>query len=65
MAAAFAIHCPETGGVYLVPIEDLKVEVQGALRVDAPKNNQKRLIRFASDYEIGEVQSRRTRTASA
>jgi hypothetical protein len=62
---AFAIHCPETGGVYLVPIEDLKVEVHGALRVDAPKNNQKRLIRFASDYEIGEVQSRRTRTTSA
>jgi PD-(D/E)XK endonuclease len=26
---AFAIHCPETGGVYLVSIEDLAVEVQG------------------------------------
>jgi hypothetical protein len=62
---AFAIHCPETGGVYLVSIEDLAVEVQGALRVDAPKNNQKRHIRFASDYEIARVHARRTQTASA
>jgi hypothetical protein len=51
----FAIFCPETAGVYLVPISDLPVRVQGALRVDAPRNGQRRRIRLAADYEIGRV----------
>ncbi len=51
----FAIYCPETAGVYLVPIKDLNVEVQGALRVDAPRNNQQSRIRRAADHQIGTV----------
>jgi len=51
----FAIYCPETSGVYLVPIEQLPVKVQGALRVDRARNNQHARIRFAADYEIGRV----------
>jgi hypothetical protein len=51
----FAIYCPETSGVYLVPIGDLPISAKGALRVEAPRNGQRRRIRFAADYEIGRV----------
>ena len=51
----FAIDCRETGGVYLIPIEDLPLTCQGALRVEATRNGQRRRIRFAAGYEIGVV----------
>jgi hypothetical protein len=51
----FAVYCPETAGVYLVPIADLPVRVQGTLRVDPPRNNQMSRVRLASNYEIGKV----------
>jgi hypothetical protein len=51
----FAIYCPETGGVYLVPVEDARVRRKGALRVAAARNGQKRRIRTAAMYEIGQV----------
>ena len=47
----FAVYCPATNGVYLVPIE----ETQGTnsfLRIDQPRNNQVKRIRWASDYEL-------------
>jgi hypothetical protein len=34
----FAVHCPETGGVYLIPIEDVDVKSNANLRVTSPKN---------------------------
>jgi hypothetical protein len=51
----FAVYCPETCGVYLIPMSDLPLRVRGALRVDPPKNGQRKRIRFAADYEIGRV----------
>jgi hypothetical protein len=51
----FAIYCPDTAGVYLVPIHHLPVLRRGGLRVDPPKNNQFDRIRFAADYEVGRV----------
>jgi PD-(D/E)XK endonuclease len=51
----FAVYCRQTNGVYLIPIEDLQTRRQGRLRVDPPRNNQRRRIRFAADYEIGKV----------
>jgi hypothetical protein len=51
----FAVYCPDTGGVYLIPIDDLPIKVQAALRVDPPRNCQKRGIRFAANYEIARV----------
>jgi len=51
----FAVYCPETAGVYLIPIEHLSVRVQAALRVEPPRNGQRRRIRFASEYEIATV----------
>ena len=61
----FAVHCPETSGVYLLPIEDVPVRVQAALRVDAPRNGQRRRVRHAAAYEIGRVSVRPTRELRA
>jgi hypothetical protein len=54
----FCIYCPDTSGVYLVPIDEVPLRRQGALRVEPPRNNQVRRIRFAADYEIGRVELR-------
>jgi hypothetical protein len=51
----FGIHCPDNGGVYLVPIEDAQVRRRGALRVEASRNGQRKHIRDATKYEIGFV----------
>jgi hypothetical protein len=48
----FGVYCPETGGVYLVPIADAPIRRQGALRVAATRNGQSRNIRMAATYEI-------------
>jgi hypothetical protein len=49
------VYCPETSGIYLLPIEDLAVRTNGALRVDPPRNDQQLRIRVTADYEIGRV----------
>jgi hypothetical protein len=51
---AFAVYCHATSGVYLVPIDEVPTR-QCWLRVEPPRNNQHRRIRFAADYEIGRV----------
>jgi len=51
----FAVYCPESEAVYLIPIDDIPTRVQGALRVAPPLNNQSANVRFASDYEIAVV----------
>jgi hypothetical protein len=51
----FAVYCPTTTGVYLIPMSDLKTRSMAKLRVEPPRNNQRRFIRFASDYEIAKV----------
>ena len=51
----FAVYCPETNGVYLIPISDLPRRSSAALRVEMPRNNQRRFVRFAADYEIAKV----------
>jgi len=38
-----------------MPIDDLPMRNRGNLRVDPPKNNQRKRIRFANRYEIGRV----------
>jgi PD-(D/E)XK endonuclease len=47
----FAVYCPDTGGTYVVPIED-GPSMQGSLRIDPPANGQSRRIRWAADYEL-------------
>ena len=51
----FAVYCLETAGVYLVPIGDLPGTRQAFLRLEPPRNNQRRKIRFAARYEIARV----------
>jgi hypothetical protein len=48
----FGVYCPENGKVYLVPIEDAPNRSICMLRVDPPKNNQRKRIRWAKDYEV-------------
>ena len=50
-ADLFGIYCPETDGVYLVPVENVGKNT-GCLRVESTKNNQARGIRWAHDYEV-------------
>ncbi len=50
----FGVYCPDNGRVYLVPIDHLG-DNGAFLRVDPPRNNQRRLIRWARDYELGAV----------
>ena len=51
----FAVYCPETSGVYLVPIDHVQTQSSARLRVDPSRNNQYRYVRYAAQYEIGRV----------
>src|SRR5690349_20875036 len=44
----FAIYCPQTGGLYAVPIEMHRTE--GRLRSTPTRNKQQKLVRYAADY---------------
>src|SRR5438270_11859189 len=59
----FAVYCPETEGVYLLPIAELAPKTSASLRVEAPRNNQRRFIRLAVRYEIARVRVRAVATA--
>ena len=50
-ADLFGIYCPETDGVYLVPVEDVGMR-HGSLRVEPTRNNQGKKIRWARDFEL-------------
>jgi hypothetical protein len=52
----FAVFCPELGTVYLIPIADLPVRTEGALRVEPPANRQVKNIRLAAAYEIARIE---------
>jgi hypothetical protein len=56
----FAVHCFETGWVYLVPIAAMPNKSGGSLRVETPRNNQRRSVRWAADFELGRVSLART-----
>jgi hypothetical protein len=50
---AFAVFCPQTRGVYLVPITALVSGSTARLRIGVARNGQRRRVRNASDFEIG------------
>jgi PD-(D/E)XK endonuclease len=52
----WGVYCPETRGVYIVPIADAWLGRQCALRVEAPRNNQRSRIRWAAGYQLGTVE---------
>jgi hypothetical protein len=47
----FAVYCPETRGVYIVPCDD-KTRSQVSLRVRPAANHQSKGIRWAADYAL-------------
>jgi len=47
----FAVYCPETRGVYLIPVDHTGVS-QMTLRLVPTKNKQEKNIRWAKDYEL-------------
>ena len=51
----FAVHCSETEGVYLVPIEDLPTKRLATLRIARARNSQTRGIRPAAKYRVATV----------
>jgi hypothetical protein len=50
-ADMFGIYSPDTGAVYLVPVE-LVARSKGSLRLEPPKNGQKNGILWAEDYKV-------------
>lgn len=60
----FAVFCPDTGDVYLIPIADVRARTNAYLRVEAPGNGQRRGVRFARTYLVASIRigdSRATR----
>jgi hypothetical protein len=49
----FIVYCPETDGIYVIPIEEATSSV-GALRVAPTANGQAKRIRWARDYQLPE-----------
>jgi hypothetical protein len=44
-----AVHVASIARVFMVPVDDCPAYT-GYLRLDAPRNNQRRRVRFAEDY---------------
>ena len=51
LADVFGVYFPPLHAVYLVPIDSVG-RSEGRLRLEPARNNQRRRIRFAADYEI-------------
>ena len=47
----FGVYSPDTGKVYLVPVDDVPSH-SAILRLYETKNNQQKGVRWAKDYEI-------------
>jgi hypothetical protein len=48
----FGVYSPETGKIYLVPVEEVPICSIGRLRLNPTKNNQQKGVKWAKDYEI-------------
>jgi hypothetical protein len=46
-----AVHVPDPEGLFMIAVEQCP-RFKGILRLDQPKNNQRRRIRLAVDYEF-------------
>lgn len=51
LADIFGVYFPPTSTVYLVPL-DAVAAFEGRLRLEPARNNQRRRIRLAADFEI-------------
>ncbi len=50
-----AIYCPQLDKVFVVPIADVEHGCTLYLRVEPSRNNQRSLVRWASQYELGAI----------
>ena len=50
-ADLFGVYCKHTNDIYLIKVEDTGNSLC-SLRIDPPKNNQDKLIKWAKDYKI-------------
>jgi len=57
-AHIFGVYFPPLRAVYLVPL-DAVAEVQGFLRLEPTRNNQRKKVRFAADFEIAQWSPKR------
>ena len=48
-------YCPELDRVYVVPIADVRGQTMLSLRLNPAKNNQRSLVRWAAQYELGAI----------
>ena len=51
----FAVYCPETQGIYLLPIEEIRTQRGAYLRIDPARNNQRNGVRLASRFHVASV----------
>jgi hypothetical protein len=63
LADIFGVYFPPRDSVFLVPIDGV-AEFEGRLRLDPARNNQKRKIRFASEFAIENWTVERLRKAA-
>lgn len=47
----FIIYCPDNQGVYVIPADEVP-STEMYLRVDLPRNGQRKGVRWARDYEL-------------
>lgn len=47
-----AVYCPQNGKIYWIALDKVEGGMQH-LRIDPPKNGQRKKIRFAKDFELG------------
>jgi hypothetical protein len=64
LADLFGVYYPPHDEVFLVPVESV-APFEGRLRLEPPRNNQRKRIRFAADFEIGRRTEEKLRALSA
>lgn len=64
LADLFGIHLPTRDAIYLVPIAAAPGHM-GRLRLEPTKNNQRRGVRFAADFEFERWTEEKLRALSA
>jgi hypothetical protein len=53
LADLFGVYFPPTDEVFLAPIDAVPAASEARLRFEPPRNNQRKRIRMAADYEVG------------
>jgi len=49
--AFYGVYCPDNGQCYLIPAHDTPTS-EMSLRLEAPKNNQQKKVRWAREYQL-------------